>query len=157
MHPNAERVQQALRSLGTECQVLELPASTHSAADAAKAIGTSVAKIVKTVVFQADGQPILVLASGTNRVSLAKLQKLVGNASRADADAVKRLTGFSIGGVAPVGLSQPMTVLIDADLSGEEQLWAAAGTPHAVFRCSASELARLSGGRFEDVKEDRKD
>jgi prolyl-tRNA editing enzyme YbaK/EbsC (Cys-tRNA(Pro) deacylase) len=156
MHPNAERVQQALKALGVECQVLELPESTHSAADAAKAIGTSLAKIVKTLVFQSHQQPVLVLASGTNRVSLPKLRKLLGEASRADADAVKRFTGFPIGGVAPVGLGQPMTVLIDADLSGEEQLWVAAGTPHAVFCCSASELAQLSGGRFEEIKEDAK-
>jgi prolyl-tRNA editing enzyme YbaK/EbsC (Cys-tRNA(Pro) deacylase) len=113
-----------------------------------------VAKIVKCLIFEAGDEPILVLAAGTNRVSLAKLELLIGRRpSRADADAVKRYTGFPIGGVAPVGLERTMPVFIDADLLGQTDLWAAAGTPHAVFRCAARELARVSGGSFVDVKE----
>jgi prolyl-tRNA editing enzyme YbaK/EbsC (Cys-tRNA(Pro) deacylase) len=154
MHPNAEHVQNAIRSSGEACRVLELPKSTRSAQEAAEAIGTSVGQIVKSLVFLAGEEPVLVLASGVNRVSLAKLEALVGRpVSRADANAVKSLTGFPIGGVAPVGLKCSARVLIDEDLRSHAELWAAAGTPHAVFQCTPEQLARLSKGEFADVKE----
>jgi prolyl-tRNA editing enzyme YbaK/EbsC (Cys-tRNA(Pro) deacylase) len=154
LHPNAQRVQDAIRASGASCRVVELPASTRSAADAASAIGTSVAQIVKSLVFLAGEDPVLVLASGANRVSLDKLAAILGHpVRRADADAVKRLTGFAIGGVAPLGLERSMPALIDEDLRPHAEVWAAAGTPHAVFCCSPDELARMSAGQFADVKD----
>jgi prolyl-tRNA editing enzyme YbaK/EbsC (Cys-tRNA(Pro) deacylase) len=155
MHPNAQRVQDAISSLGLSCQVIELPESTRTAAEAAAAVGATLAQIVKSLIFLAGDEPILVLASGANRVSMAKLRTLLGKAvSRAGADAVKATTGFPIGGVAPAGLKQPMHVLIDEDLCAYAELWAAAGTPHAVFRCSPKELIQISGGDVADVKEE---
>jgi|SRR6516164_6881901 prolyl-tRNA editing enzyme YbaK/EbsC (Cys-tRNA(Pro) deacylase) len=154
MHPYAEHVQSVIKSSGEPCQVRELPNSTRSAPEAAAAIGTTIAQIVKSLVFLAEAEPLLVLASGINRVSVAKLEALVGRpVSRADANKVKSLTGFPIGGVSPVGLKCSARVLIDEDLRLHAELWAAAGTPHAVFPCSPDQLARMSKGKFADVKE----
>ena len=152
MHPNAEHVQSAILARGVGCQVVELPDSTRSAADAAEAIGCTLGQIVKSLLFLAGADAVLVLTSGTNRVSLEKLAALLGGPlARADADTVKRLTGFAIGGVAPIGAAQPLRVLIDRDLDRHQILWAAAGTPHAVFRCTPQELVHLSGGAWADV------
>jgi prolyl-tRNA editing enzyme YbaK/EbsC (Cys-tRNA(Pro) deacylase) len=155
MHPNAEHVQAAISGRGLDCQVIELPASTRTAADAAKALATSVAQIIKSLLFIAGDEPLLVLASGINRVNVDKLSAVVGGtASRADADTVKKVTGFPIGGVAPTGLKEKVRVLIDEDLRQHRELWAAAGTPHAVFRCSPDDLVSLTGGTFVDLKEE---
>src|SRR5574337_1448169 len=109
MHPNAQRVQAALAALGARGRVVELADSTRTSAEAAAAIGTGVAQIVKSLVFLAGAEPVLVMASGANRVSMRKLaQRLGGPVRRADADAVKRLTGFPIGGVPPVGHESPL-------------------------------------------------
>src|SRR4051794_7891649 len=102
MHPNAERIQAELKARGTKGEVVELAASTRTSQEAAEAIGTTVAQIAKSLVFLAGGDPVLVIASGSNRVSLPKLAVLLGTPiTRPDADAVKRFTGFPIGGVAP--------------------------------------------------------
>jgi prolyl-tRNA editing enzyme YbaK/EbsC (Cys-tRNA(Pro) deacylase) len=154
MHSNAQRVQDAIAAAGVKSQVVELPASTRSASDAASAIGASLGQIVKSLLFLTGDQPILVLASGSNRVSVSKLETLVGaHVRRADADTVKQITGFPIGGVAPVGLAQKMRALIDEDLRQHAQVWAAAGTPNAVFSCTPDDLARLSDGQFADMKD----
>ena len=153
MHPNAERVQSELRTLGAKGEVIELAASTRTSQEAAEAIGTTVAQIAKSLVFVSGEMPVLVIASGANRVSMEKLAALLGSpATRPDADAVKRLTGFPIGGVAPVGHAIRPRVLIDWDLLQYEEIWAAAGTPNAVFRTTPEELARITGGEIVDVR-----
>lgn len=154
MHPNAERVRTELKARGAEGEVVELPASTRTSQEAAAAIGTTVAQIAKSLVFLAGEEPVLVIASGTNRVSMDKLSAHLGApAARPDAETVKRLTGYPIGGVAPVGHATPLRVLIDRDLFQHEEIWAAAGTPHAVFRTTPEELARVTGGAVVDVRE----
>ncbi len=153
MHPNAERVQAELRSLGDTGEVVELAASTRTSQEAAAAIGTTVAQIAKSLVFVNGEAPVLVIASGLNRISMEKLAAHLGSpASRPDADTVKRLTGFPIGGVAPVGHATKPRVLIDRDLLQYEEIWAAAGTPNAVFRTTPQELARITGGEIVDVR-----
>jgi prolyl-tRNA editing enzyme YbaK/EbsC (Cys-tRNA(Pro) deacylase) len=155
LHPNAERVQAELRSRGAAGEVVEIAASTRTAQEAAAAIGTTVAQIAKSLVFLAGEAPVLVIASGVNRVSLAKLAGILGcAATRPDAETVKRLTGYAIGGVAPVAHATPMRVLIDRDLLRHEEIWAAAGTPNAVFRTTPSALARITDGEVVDVRED---
>jgi prolyl-tRNA editing enzyme YbaK/EbsC (Cys-tRNA(Pro) deacylase) len=154
MHPNAERVQAELRSRGAGGEVVELAASTRTSQEAAAAIGTTVAQIAKSLVFMAGESPVLVIASGVHRVSMQKLAELLGcAATRPDGDAVKRLTGFPIGGVAPVGHATPLRLLIDQDLLQHQEIWAAAGTPHAVFRTTPEELVRITAGEVVDVKE----
>jgi prolyl-tRNA editing enzyme YbaK/EbsC (Cys-tRNA(Pro) deacylase) len=155
MHPNAQRIQDILTALGASGPVQELAASTRTAAEAAAALGTTVAQIAKSLVFLAGGEPVLVITSGINRVSLEKLSRLLGEpALRADAEAVKRHTGFPIGGVAPVGHVSPLRILIDRDLFQYPELWAAAGTPNAVFRTSPDELERITGGEVADLREE---
>jgi prolyl-tRNA editing enzyme YbaK/EbsC (Cys-tRNA(Pro) deacylase) len=155
MHPNAQRVQAALAALGASGQVIELTATTRTSAEAAAALGTTVAQIAKSLVFLAGEEPVLVIASGVNRVSLSKLaQQLARPVSRADADTVKRLTGFPIGGVPPVGYESPLHTLIDRDLLQYPEIWAAAGTPHAVFPTTPTELVRITGGTVADVREE---
>ena len=156
MHPNAQRIQDILTAQGAGGPVQELAASTRTAAEAAAALGTTVAQIAKSLVFLAGGQPVLVIASGVNRVSLEKLSRLLGEpVVRADAEAVKRHTGFPIGGVAPVGHASPLRILIDRDLFQYPELWAAAGTPNSVFRTSPDELERITGGEAADLREER--
>ena len=155
MHPNAQRIQNLLTSLGASGLVQELAASTRTSAEAAAALGTTVAQIAKSLVFLAGEEPVLVIASGINRVSLEKLCRLLGEpVGRADAEAVKHHTGFPIGGVAPVGHAAPLRILIDQDLFQYSELWAAAGTPNAVFRTSPDELVRVTGGEVADLREE---
>ncbi len=156
LSPSAQKVQQALKALGLTLEVVELPASTRTAAEAALAIGCLVGQIAKSLVFKGKRteKPILVIASGSNRVSEKKLEKLIGEPLvKADADFVRRCTGFVIGGVPPVGHIQPLWTFIDEDLFRYETIWAAAGTPNAVFRLSPSDLLRMSVGQVRDLKE----
>ncbi|GIV59981.1 MAG: prolyl-tRNA editing protein [Rhodothermaceae bacterium] len=135
---------------------MELPDSTRTAQDAARAIGCTVAQIAKSLIFRGEqsGDPILVIASGANRVDTAKLARYAGEpVRRADADFVRERTGFAIGGVPPVGHTEPVTTFIDEELLQYEVVWAAAGTPHAVFRLRSSELQQLTGGQIRDVKQ----
>jgi prolyl-tRNA editing enzyme YbaK/EbsC (Cys-tRNA(Pro) deacylase) len=152
-----DRVLAALAAHGlVDMRLEEFAESTATAADAAAAIGTTVGRIVKSLVFMAGDQPILVLASGPNRVDLNQLGALVGERiTRANADQVRQLTGFAIGGVPPVGHNQPLVTFVDRDLLGYEQVWAAAGTPNSVFPIDPHELVRITGGRVEDVAQDR--
>jgi prolyl-tRNA editing enzyme YbaK/EbsC (Cys-tRNA(Pro) deacylase) len=150
--PSVARVRAALVAAGHPDTIAEFPAGTRTAADAAAAIGCSVAQIAKSIVFRAADQPVLVVASGVNRVDLGKVSRHLGAAvARADADWVRTTTGFAIGGVAPVGHTIA-TVLIDADLTALDPVWAAAGSPAHVFRTTASDLVRLSRGQIADVK-----
>jgi prolyl-tRNA editing enzyme YbaK/EbsC (Cys-tRNA(Pro) deacylase) len=136
-------------ALGRNYQVLEFDASTRTAADAAAAIGCTVAQIAKSLIFRAEpsGRAVLVIASGVNRVDERKVGELVGERiARADADFVRQKTGFAIGGVPPLGHVEPLLTLIDESLSAFETIWAAAGTPNAAFRLTPADLLRLTGG-----------
>ena len=149
------RVRDALARHGLATEIREFDASTRTSADAAAAIGCTVAQIAKSVIFRAKGanQPVLVIASGTNRVDERKLEAALGDkVGRADADFVRASTGFAIGGVAPVGHTGPVRVFIDADLDRYDEIWAAAGSPNAVFRLTPADLRRITGGQVIAVK-----
>jgi len=150
-----KRVQGVLNAHGIDAEVAELPQSTRTAKEAAKAVGCGVGQIAKSIVFRTcDSQkPILVIASGPNRINEEKISELVSEPiEKADADFVKRVTGFPIGGVAPVGHLRQPQVFIDEDLFQYSEIWAAAGTPHAVFKLRPRELERITGGRVVPVK-----
>lgn len=150
----ARQVQEALAARGFANEVVELPDTTRSAAEAAAALGCRVEQIVKSLVFRGaeTGRPLLVVAGGANRVDEAKVAALVGEpVERPDADFVRERTGFSIGGVPPLGHAEELDVLIDEDLLREEEVWAAAGTPFAVFPLDPADLERMTGGRVAQV------
>ena len=154
---SARRVQAALDGVGLGFEVREFSESTRSVAEAAAAIGCQVGQIAKSLVFrgrQSDG-PVLVIASGANRVDTAKLAAVIGEpVGRADADFVRARTGFSIGGVPPLGhLEAPVTV-IDRDLLAFDEIWAAAGTPNAVFRLAPGDLVKITAGQVAEVRQD---
>ena len=155
MHKKAELVQNTLRELGADVTVREFPAGTHSSADAAEAVGASVAQIAKSVVFSGTDGHVLVIASGANRVDPVKVEKHLGESIQSvDAKTVKLLTGFSVGGVPPVAHTNPPKVLLDADLLAHEIVWAAAGTPNAVFPIAPADLARVAGAEVVDIRLD---
>ena len=155
MHPNVDRVTAAAREAGLEIGVTRFPEGTRTAEDAARAIGCSVAQIVKSLVFMADGEPVLALVSGANRVDMDRLATATGvtEARRASGDEARAAGGFAIGGVPPFGHPRPLTVLIDRDLLDHDELWAAAGLPDAVFAISPDDLVRASGGRVVELAE----
>lgn len=148
--PSARRVQDLL---GPGFAVVEFAAGTRTSAEAAAAIGCEVAQIAKSLVFRTtSGQAVLVVASGVNRVDEKKVGALLGERiERADADFVRSATGYPIGGVAPVGHAGALAVVLDEDLRRYDTLWAAAGTPNAVFQLTADKLAQITGGRFADI------
>jgi prolyl-tRNA editing enzyme YbaK/EbsC (Cys-tRNA(Pro) deacylase) len=134
--------------------VIELPASTRTVVEAAQAVGCQVGQIVKSLVFRKaiSGSPLLIVASGAHRVNEARIGELVGEPiGKADADFVRQRTGYSIGGVPPVGHNEPIETLVDEDLLQYGEIWAAAGTPNAVFRLTPEELVRMTGGRVVKV------
>ena len=144
-----------MAALGFALPLVEYPESTRSAAEAAVAIGCGVGQIAKSLVFRAtqSDRPVLVIASGVNRVDEAKVGALLGEAiGRADADFVRARTGFAIGGVPPLGHVEPPAAFIDRDLLAFDEIWAAAGTPNAVFLLHPEDLPRMTGGRVADVK-----
>jgi prolyl-tRNA editing enzyme YbaK/EbsC (Cys-tRNA(Pro) deacylase) len=152
---SAQKVQAALAERGLACEVVELPESTRSAQEAANAIGCQVEQIVKSLVFRSrnSGHPVLVLASGPNRVNEVRLAELNGEpVARADAGYVREHTGFTIGGVPPLGHTERLRTFIDEDLLRYDELWAAAGTPHAVFRLTPTELLSLAEGQVVGIK-----
>ena len=154
LHPTARRVQTALRDRGSAIDVIQVPDSTRTAAEAAAALGTSVSQIVKSLVFVAGDAPIIVLTSGSERVSVEKIRALVGGTvKRADADTVRRLTGYAIGGIPPLAHDTPARILMDPHLLDFEIVWAAAGTPHHVFGIAPTELQRIAGAQVADVTE----
>lgn len=151
---SAQRIQDALAAAGKELRVVELPQSTRTAAEAASAIGCTVAQIAKSIVFrQESGEPLLVIASGPNRIDEGKVAAKVGQALfKADAAFVRERTGFVIGGTPPFGHLQKIRTLLDADLLALGEIWAAAGTPNAVFRLEPADLLELTGGEVAEVK-----
>ncbi len=150
---SVERVRAALRAAGHADTITVFPASTRTAAQAAAAVGCTVAQIAKSIVFRAGTRAALVITSGANRVDPAKAGAALGLAlARADAEFVRETTGFAIGGVAPVGHLSPPLILLDEDLLALDPIWAAAGSPTHVFRTSAAELTRISGGTVAAVK-----
>jgi prolyl-tRNA editing enzyme YbaK/EbsC (Cys-tRNA(Pro) deacylase) len=152
---NAMKVQAALTALGLECQVSELPGSTRTALEAAQAVGCTVGQIVKSLVFRGkgSGKPLLALVSGSNRVDEKKLAALAGEAvEKANPDFARQHTGFAIGGVPPVGHAEVIETYIDEDLLQYAEVWAAAGTPHAVFPIRPGDLVRASGGQTVALK-----
>lgn len=155
MKDSARRVQQAIEAAGFDFQVREFPASTRTSEEAAAAIGCGVAQIAKSLIFRAkeSNRPVLVMASGANRVDEKAVGRLLGEKlGRADADFVRAATGFAIGGVPPVGHRETPVTFIDADLMELGEIWAAAGTPNAVFRLTPPELVSLTGGQVAALK-----
>ena len=151
---SVERVRAALLAAGHPDSIRAFPEGTRSAAEAAAAVGCDVAQIAKSIVFRAGPKPVLVIASGANRVDMGKVAAATGLAvKRADGSWVRDVTGFAIGGVAPVGHLTPPLVLLDRELLALDRIWAAAGSPMHVFETDPAALLRLSGGRAEDVRE----
>jgi prolyl-tRNA editing enzyme YbaK/EbsC (Cys-tRNA(Pro) deacylase) len=146
--PAARRVQEKLRAAGSSCEVRMMATTARSAAEAAASIGCTVAQIAKSLVFRAkSGRAVLVIASGPNRVDEKKIAEALGEGiGKADADFVRDRTGYAIGGVAPIGHDAAVRIFIDADLRRYDEIWAAAGHPHAVFRLTPDELERLTQG-----------
>lgn len=154
LSPSAQRVQKALQERGFELQVVELPNSTRTANEAAQAVGCDVGQIVKSLIFKTkrSGRAVLVIASGANRVNEGVIEALVNEPlGKADADFVRQHTGYAIGGVPPVGLAEPLPTYIDADLLQYTEVWAAAGTPNAVFRLTPTDLVQMTGGKVVKI------
>lgn len=153
--PSTQRVADAARDLGLSIAVREFPAGTRTAEDAARAIGADVGQIVKSLVFVADGRPVICLVSGRNRLDAARLEELAGagEVSRADADTVRQATGFAVGGVPPFGHRNRIPVYLDRDLLSYESVWAAAGTPTSVFAVEPRALAAACNAVIADLKE----
>jgi prolyl-tRNA editing enzyme YbaK/EbsC (Cys-tRNA(Pro) deacylase) len=153
--PRVQRVVEAGARVGIEVRPRRFPEGTHTAADAARAIGCRLAQIVKTLVFvDGDGEPVVFFVSGANRLDPAKGAAAAGLAElrKADARATKERTGFSIGGIPPFGHDRPIPMFVDEDLLAFEEVWAAAGLPDAVFPIAPQELQRASAARAVDVK-----
>jgi len=151
---SAARVQEHLAAHGSPARVLELPAGTRTAVEAARAIGCLVSQIAKSIVFRAaeSGRPVLVVASGSHRVDEAAIASLLGEPiEKANADFVRENTGFAIGGVPPVAHVRTPVIFLDAHLLGLSTIWAAAGTPTTVFALTPEELVRLTGGQVADI------
>jgi prolyl-tRNA editing enzyme YbaK/EbsC (Cys-tRNA(Pro) deacylase) len=151
---SAARVQQALRERGLDVEVRQVPDSTRTAQEAAAALGCDVGQIAKSLVFRGErsGEPVLVIASGADRVDEGRLAEAIGEpVAKPDADFVRARTGFGIGGVPPLGHAEPIRTLVEERLLAFEPIWAAAGTPHAVFPLSADELLRATGGEVVAV------
>lgn len=148
-HPNFARVVAAAASAGLAIEVQRFPEGTRTAADAARAVGCDIAQIVKSLVFVVDGEPVIALMSGADRLDPARLATATGGTAvrRADADEARAATGFAIGGVPPIGHARPLTVLIDERLLAHDLVWAAAGLPDAVFKVSPRALQAAAGAR----------
>ncbi len=145
---SAARVQAALAAHGLGFRVTEFPQTTRTAQQAADTIGCTVAQIAKSIVFRmvASQEPVLVIASGANRIDERKVTALLGESiEKADAAFVRMATGFAIGGVPPVGHPNPLRTLVDEDLLKHDVIWAAAGTPNAVFELKPADLVQLTG------------
>jgi prolyl-tRNA editing enzyme YbaK/EbsC (Cys-tRNA(Pro) deacylase) len=152
---SAQKVQDTLNALGYSFTVIESELHTRTAQEAADAVGCTLGQITKSLIFkgQATGKPILVLTSGSNRVDEARISAYADESiSRADPDFVRAVTGFAIGGVPPVPHIQQMETYLDEDLMQYETIWAAAGTPNAVFELTPAALKAMTGGRIAQVK-----
>lgn len=145
----AEKVQSVLNELGYELNVVEFSDSTRTAQDAADTIGCTVGQIAKSLIFKGKSsqKPILIIASGSNRVNEKLVKEYIGEKlEKADADFVLEHTGFAIGGVPPIGHTEPISTFIDEDLMEYDEIWAAAGTPNAVFKLTPKILVEISKG-----------
>ncbi len=152
---SVQKVQQTLKTLGFSGEVVVFPDSTRTASEAAQAVGCQVGQIVKSLIFKGGEthKPILVVTSGANRVNERRLAKLAGERiEKADADFVRQHTGFAVGGVPPVGHPERLETYIDEDLLQYEEIWAAAGNPHAVFQLTSANLESMTGGRVVSIK-----
>ena len=155
LSPSVLKVQEVLQFLGFDCRVIEFQESTRTSAEAAARIGCQIGQIVKSLIFsgQTSGKPVLVLTSGANRVDESRISQYVGESiGRADAEFVRATTGFVIGGVPPVGHDQPLETYLDEDLLQYAKIWAAAGTPNAVFEMTPVALEKMTGGKVVRVK-----
>jgi prolyl-tRNA editing enzyme YbaK/EbsC (Cys-tRNA(Pro) deacylase) len=151
LRKSARQVQDFLQNKGFSFEVKELSSSTRTAKEAAESIGCTVSQIAKSLIFRdkATDTPVLVIASGTNRVDVKKIKAATGiNLGSADADFVRHHTGFAIGGIPPVGHTSPLKTFIDEDLLSYDRIWAAAGTPFAVFPLTPADLDPLTGGTW---------
>lgn len=157
MHPSTQKVVDAAQTLGLNIEVVEFDQTTRTAEAAAEAIGCGVGQIVKSLCFMANGEAVMALVSGDNRLDEKKLAALqnVGRkkVKRASADQVREATGFAIGGVPPFGHTNPMTIYIDEDLFQFDVVWAAAGTPHTVFAIPPEQLRDSTNGTVTDLKQ----
>lgn len=152
---SVKRVHDALAALGHTPEIVRFAESTRSSEDAAVAVGCRVGQIAKSLVFRTRemDQPVLVIASGANQVDPERVGKVLGHAiARVDADYVRKRTGFAIGGVAPLGHKERLLTVIDRDLLGYDEIWAAAGAPNAVFRLDPRALEAITDGAVADVK-----
>ena len=146
-HPAVEKVEAALLAAGVEPRVRWFETPTPTAVSAAAELGVEVGAIANSLVFTIDGEPLLVMTSGAHRVDTAFLgERLGGRIRRADPDTVKAATGQTIGGVAPVGHPSPLRTVVDVELAGYPEVWAAAGHAHTVFPTTFQELVRITGG-----------
>ncbi len=150
---STDRVRAALLAAGIEDRIVEFPDGTRTSADAAEAVGCSVAQIAKSMVFRSGSQAVVVITSGANRVDAAKISALLGlPIKRADANFVRDATGFAVGGVSPVGFTSPPLLVFDQDLLALGTVWATAGSPHHVFAIAAVDLRRITGAVVGDVR-----
>ena len=155
LSPSAQKVQDALHALGFDLTVIEHAESTRTAQEAAERVGVTLGQIVKSLIFKGktSGKPILVLASGANRVDEKRISAYFGEKiERADADFVREATGYAIGGVPPIAHVQQIETYLDEDLLQYDLIWAAAGTPKAVFELTPADLQKMTGGRVERIK-----
>lgn len=154
LKPSASKVQEALRARGFQNEVLELPSSTRTAAEAAAAVGCEVGQIVKSLVFRGrpSSRAILVVASGSHRVDEGALRAILGEEiEKASAEFVREQTGFAIGGVPPLGHARELLTVVDEELFRHERIWAAAGHPQAVFPLTPAELLAMTGGKVARI------
>ena len=154
-HPNVARVVAAAAGAGLPISVSRFPEGTRTAADAARAVGCEVGQIVKSLVFMADGAPVVALVSGADRLDPALLASVLGatEVRRATGDEARTATGYAIGGVPPLGHAMPLKVVMDRGLLSHAVVWAAAGLPDAVFSAAPEELRRATGASVVDVRE----
>lgn len=154
--PSVQRVADTAASLGLSIEIVTFSQSTRTAEEAAAAVGCAVGQIVKSLVFTVAAEPVVALVSGANQLDTRKLAALYGvgrkQVGRADADTVRNATGYAIGGVPPFGHANPMPVFVDNDLTQYDVIWAAAGTPNAVFAVTPADLVRATGGKEADLK-----
>jgi len=152
---SAQRVQDALAAAGVAATIIEYDVPARTSVEAAAVLGCTVAQIAKSLVFRAlSGTPVLVIASGANRVDERKVEAHVGEAiGKADAAFVRECTGYAIGGIPPLGHARPLTTLVDRDLLQFDVVYAAGGTPHAMFPLPPAELLRIAGGDAADVRQ----
>ena len=150
---SSDKIQKILDNLGISFQIKEFPESTRTSLDASKAIGCDISQIAKSILFESEKKPILVIASGSNKIDEKKVEEEIGERiKKADAEFVKNKTGYSIGGVSPIGHNEKILTLIDEDLMKQDEIWAAAGTPHSVFKLTPKQLVQITHGKIANLK-----